>query len=201
MNYLGLDKNKLELVSNKLNTLLATYSIYYQNLRSFHWHIEGNNFFDIHVLFEDLYNDAKVKIDDIAERILTINHKPLGSLSEYIAYSKITEAQDIMRDENMATVILENHKPLGSLSEYIAYSKITEAQDIMRDENMATVILENHKTLIMLMRESIKEASAIGDEGTVDMLGGFLGTIEKKSWMLNAWKTSRKAGFMMPSAS
>jgi len=166
MNYLGIDKNKLELVSNKLNTLLATYSIYYQNLRSFHWHIEGNSFFDIHVLFEDLYNDAKVKIDDIAERILTINHKPLGSLSEYIAYSKISEAQDIMRDENMATVILENHK-----------------------------------TLIMLMREAIKEASAIGDEGTVDMLGGFLGTIEKKSWMLNAWKTSRKAGFMVPSAS
>jgi starvation-inducible DNA-binding protein len=166
MNYLGIEENKLEKVGNKLNTLLATYSIYYQNLRSFHWHIQGNSFFDIHELFEDLYNDAKEKIDDIAERILTINNKPLGSLSEYIAYSKIPESKDEMRDDKMATDILENHKKL-----------------------------------IEIMRETIREASEIGDEGTVDMLGGFLGTIEKKSWMLNAWKTSRKAEFMMPSAS
>lgn len=160
MNYIGIDNNKLIIVGDKLNSLLATYSVYYQNLRSFHWHIRGNNFFDIHELFEDLYNDAKVKIDDIAERILTINQKPLGSMADY----------------------LKN-------------SEIKESLDLMQDEKMATVILENHAQLISIMRETITTASEVGDEGTVDIMGGFLSSLEKKSWMLDAWKNRRKAGF------
>jgi len=160
MDYIGIEKKNLAKVGKKLNTLLATYSVYYQNLRSFHWHIKGNNFFDIHVFYEELYNDAKVKIDDIAERILTINQKPLGSMKDYLKKSEINESLDIMNDEKMASVILKNHG-----------------------------------VLISLMREVIKTASDIGDEGTVDIIGGFLSYLEKKSWMLNAWKGRKKAGF------
>jgi starvation-inducible DNA-binding protein len=160
MNYIGLPNKDLIKISEKLNTLLATYSVYYQNLRSFHWHIRGNNFYEIHRLFEDLYNDAKVKIDDIAERILTINQKPLGSMADYIEKSKIKESKDIMMDEKMASTILQNHKEL-----------------------------------IKIIRNVIKQADEIGDEGTIDLMGGFLFFLEKKSWMLNAWKGRRKAGF------
>jgi len=160
MNYIGLPQNELKKVASKLNTLLASYSVYYQNLRSFHWHVRGNNFYEIHRLFEELYNDAKVKIDDIAERILTIEHKPLGSMSEFLKKSKIKESYDEMKDEKMATVILKNHKEL-----------------------------------IKLTREVIKLSSDINDEGTVDLLSGVLAYLEKKSWMLQAWKGRRTAGF------
>jgi len=160
MNYIGLPDKDLAKVAKKLNVLLATYSVYYQNLRSFHWHIRGNNFYEIHRLFEDLYNDAKVKIDDIAERIITINQKPLGSMVDYIKNSKIKESKDIMIDEKMAGVILSNHK-----------------------------------VLIQLIRDAIKQADDVNDEGTIDLLGAFLAFLEKKSWMLNAWKGRKKAGF------
>jgi len=160
MNYIGLPNSDLIKVAKKLNILLATYSVYYQNLRSFHWHIRGNNFYEIHRLFEDLYNDAKVKIDDIAERIITINQKPLGSMVDYIEHSKINESKDLMMDEKMAAIILKNHKEL-----------------------------------IKLIRDVINQADEIGDEGTIDMMGACLSFLEKKSWMLNAWKGRRKAGF------
>jgi len=161
MNYIGIEEAKLKPVAAILNDLLSSYSVYYQNLRSFHWYVNGNNFFEIHRVFEDLYNDAKIRIDDIAERILTINHKPFGSMSEY----------------------LEN-------------SKINESKDMLADEDMAAVILENHSVLIKIMRETIVTASEAGDEGTVDLIGGFLSSIEKKTWMLDAWKSRRKAGFV-----
>ncbi len=156
MNYMGIEKKKLAKVGKQLNILLATYSVYYQNLRSFHWHIRGSSFFDIHELFEEMYNDAKLKIDDLAERILTINQKPLGSMEDYLRISKINEAKDNMPDVNMVAVVLENHR-----------------------------------ILISIMRKAIKIASEINDEGTVDVMSGFLSSIEKTSWMLSAWKNKQ----------
>jgi len=153
MNYIGLPQKDTKKVAAKLNTLLASYSVYYQNLRSFHWHIRGKNFYEIHRLFEDLYNDAKVKIDDAAERILTIGQKPLGSMSGFLKHTKIKESYDIMADEKMAAIILKNHKDL-----------------------------------IKMIRDVIKVAGDVKDEGTVDMLAGFLTYLEKTSWMLSAWK-------------
>jgi len=153
MNYIGLPQKDTKKVASKLNILLASYSVYYQNLRSFHWHIRGKNFYEIHRLFEDLYNDAKIKIDDTAERILTIGQKPLGSMSGFLKHTKIKESYDIMEDEKMAAIILNNHKDL-----------------------------------IIMIRGVIKIAGDVNDEGTADMLTGFLTYLEKTSWMLSAWK-------------
>lgn len=112
MNYLGLGDTHLKKVTSKLNILLSSYHIYYQNLRGFHWNVTGRNFFEIHRLFEELYDDAKIKIDDIAERVLTLNEKPLSSLSDYLLYTKIKESSGEKSDEEMVTNILENHEIL-----------------------------------------------------------------------------------------
>jgi starvation-inducible DNA-binding protein len=45
-------------------------------LRVLHWNIKGKNFFELHLKFEEFYTDEKVKIDLIAERILTLQAKP-----------------------------------------------------------------------------------------------------------------------------
>ena len=66
---LGLDKSGVDKVVEKLNTLLSSYQVYYQNLRGYHWNIVGKDFFELHLKFEDYYNNAQVKIDEIAERI------------------------------------------------------------------------------------------------------------------------------------
>lgn len=85
-NLIGLDSENAQQVVNLLNELLANYQIYYQNLRGFHWNIRGNRFFVLHAKFEELYNDAIEKVDEIAERILTLGGVPLHS---YAAYAKV----------------------------------------------------------------------------------------------------------------
>lgn len=114
MNYLGIKASELNSVAKELNKLLASYNIYYQNLRSFHWHIHGNSFFDLHHLFEQYYNQAKSNIDEIAERILTIGHKPDGSLKTYLQNSSIDEAEDLLQDAEMVNCILQNQTILIS---------------------------------------------------------------------------------------
>lgn len=152
MNYLGYDEEKLEGVVANLNDLLSNYHIYYQNLRNFHWNVKGQHFFDLHEKFEELYNDARLKIDEIAERVLTLRRQPTALFSEYLAASDIEEAP----------VLEDSYK-------------------------MVETVLVNHKILIEKMRTVIESADSASDEGTIDMIGGFLENLEKMSWMLDAW--------------
>lgn len=138
--------------------MLANYHVYYQNLRNFHWNVTGENFFDLHDQFEELYNDAREKIDDIAERILTLRHAPMSRMSDYLSHADVEEAP-IMQD----------------------------------DATMVDEILENHKIIILNMRDIMKAAEQAEDEGTLDMIGGFLEDLEKASWMLDAWRVRKTA--------
>jgi starvation-inducible DNA-binding protein len=83
LNAIGLDSEKVENLAEKLNLLLANYSIFYQNTRGYHWNIKGEKFFELHLKFEELYNDLLLKIDEVAERILTLGHSPLHNFSDY----------------------------------------------------------------------------------------------------------------------
>ncbi len=112
MSYLNMKDEKLYPTVVELNILLADYHIYYQNLRNFHWNILGQNFFELHNKFEELYNDAKVKIDEIAERILTLRYHPTSTLTEYLKMASIKEAKSDKTDVQMVETILENHTVL-----------------------------------------------------------------------------------------
>lgn len=95
LNDIGLDPNKTKKLAEKLNELLANYSIFYQNTRGYHWNIKGEKFFELHLKFEELYNDLLLKIDEVAERILTLGHAPSHKHSDYRVISKITESSQI----------------------------------------------------------------------------------------------------------
>ena len=82
LNKIGLDNTKTKELAEKLNILLANYSVFYQNTRGFHWNIKGDTFFELHVKFEELYNDLVIKIDEVAERILTLGYTPEHQYSE-----------------------------------------------------------------------------------------------------------------------
>ena len=71
-NILGLPVKETEEIANDLNVLLSSFQVYYQNLRGIHWNIRGKRFFDLHVKFEELYNDSQLEIGLIAERVLPI---------------------------------------------------------------------------------------------------------------------------------
>ena len=88
-NQIGLNNEQSKQLAKKLNVLLSNYHLFYQNARSFHWNITGEKFFELHVKFEELYTDALLKIDEIAERILTLGHTPTHTFSDYLALSSI----------------------------------------------------------------------------------------------------------------
>ncbi|RKD99935.1 Dps family protein [Marinifilum flexuosum] len=108
---------KVELTANEreveqLQILLANYQLYYQNLRNFHWNVRGRAFFELHAKFEELYTDASDKVDEIAERILTLDGHPLGNYSDYVAISTIQEANSNTSGEEMVQQVVDSHEVL-----------------------------------------------------------------------------------------
>lgn len=88
-NGIGIETHEADHLVEKLNDLLANYMVYYQNTRGLHWNIKGNKFFELHLKFEELYTNLLLKVDDIAERILTLGGVPLHTFEDYISTSSI----------------------------------------------------------------------------------------------------------------
>ncbi|MCK0160216.1 Dps family protein [Allomuricauda sp. F6463D] len=112
LNQIGLDKKASSDLSDKLNELLANYQIFYMNARGFHWNIKGEKFFELHIKFEELYNDSLIKIDEIAERILTLGFTPLHNYGDYSGLSKIKAAKNVSNGREAVQAILNGYEVL-----------------------------------------------------------------------------------------
>lgn len=115
LNSIGLDTIKSSELADKLNVLLANYSIFYQNTRGYHWNIKGEKFFELHLKFEELYNDLFIKIDEVAERILTLGHSPNHKYSDYKTASEIVESKEVPNGMKAVSEIISSFKTIITL--------------------------------------------------------------------------------------
>ncbi len=106
-NQIGLDKTKSKHLADNLNSLLANYMMFYQNTRGLHWNIKGDKFFELHLKFEELYTNLLVKVDEVAERILTLSAIPLHTFDDYINTAKITIVKNVSDGKKGVQTILE----------------------------------------------------------------------------------------------
>ncbi len=131
---LNLDEQQAQAIAQKLNELLADYSIFYQNARNYHWNITGRRFFELHEKFEALYEDLKQKIDEVAERILTLGETPEHRYSAYIKTATIEEAGIVADGEQAVNEIMDSlrtligkQKEIGRMADE-AYDNGTQSQ-------------------------------------------------------------------------
>lgn len=149
MEYLNIDNQKILSVVSELNVLLADYHVHYQKLRNFHWNILGKNFFDLHQRFEEMYNETRVKIDEVAERIVTLKYHPISNLSDYVEVSKIKESSPLQSDKEMVIEIINDHRIiLEQLSKIV--DKAEKAKDEGTLDMMGAYIRELEKSTWML---------------------------------------------------
>lgn len=148
-NIIGIDKEKAGQLINKLNDLLANYQLFYQNLRGLHWNIKGKEFFELHLKFEELYNDAVIKVDEIAERILTLEGEPLHTFSAYLQTAEIEEEKSITVGKQGIEIIVKNFTTLIG-KERTILTLASNADDEGTVSLMSDYIVQTEKTLWML---------------------------------------------------
>lgn len=148
LNSIGLNIEKSKLLAEKLNELLADYSIFYQNVRGYHWNIKGDKFFELHGKFEELYNDLFVKIDEVAERILTLGHTPNHKYSDYKKDAKVRESSEVSDGVQDVKDILECFKIIISLQRELL-DLSADANDEGTNALMSDYIREQEKLVWM----------------------------------------------------
>ncbi|MFG6157857.1 Dps family protein [Halomonas sp. 1390] len=148
-NTIGLHESSASQLAEKLNELLANYQIFYMNVRGYHWNVKGRQFFQLHEKFEEFYTDLLVKVDEVAERILTLGHTPVHAYSDYVKISRIQEDKNVHDGEACVRGVLQGYQTLIELQRELL-SLASDADDEGTAAQAGDYIREQEKTVWML---------------------------------------------------
>ena len=149
LDFLHLDETRVANVVSSLNQLLADFQVYYTNLRGFHWNIKGKDFYILHSKFEELYNDAAEKADEIAERILTLGGVPANRFSDYLQMAKVKELSNVSVGSQALDAVLATYSLLICAARKIL-SLAAGAGDEVTVAMMGDYLKEQEKQVWML---------------------------------------------------
>lgn len=155
LDYLKLNESGVANVVSALQQLLADFQVHYTNLRGFHWNIEGHGFFVLHSKFEELYDDAAEKVDEIAERILILGSVPSNKFSEYLKVASVKEISGVTSGSEAVSHILNTYRQLIE-EERAILSLASEAGDEVTVSMMSDYLKEQEKLVWMLVAFSTK---------------------------------------------
>ncbi|WP_338556532.1 Dps family protein [Paenibacillus sp. KS-LC4] len=125
-----------------LNKQIANWSVLYIKLHNFHWYVKGSQFFTLHVKFQEFYEEAALNVDELAERLLALEGKPVATMKEYMETASIKDATG----KETATVMVESL--ISDFSTIIGELKagMSIAQEA-NDETTADMLLAIHTSL------------------------------------------------------
>jgi starvation-inducible DNA-binding protein len=122
---------------DSMNVQLSNWTVLYVKLHHFHWYVKGPHFPVLHVKFEELYEMAALKLDELAERLLAIEGKPASTMKEYLSLATINEANKTQTENDMlATTVADLTALVEGLEET---AKIAEEE--AKDDATADVII------------------------------------------------------------
>lgn len=136
---LGYRKDESEKIVESLNKLLANYHVHYQKLRNFHWNVTGSDFFDLHEKFEELYNEAKINIDLVAERIRVFGMTPYSLITDYLEHSDIKEVGTDLSSKAMVDEVLKDFEILNDNMDECA-TKVADLGDSATEDMLIAFI-------------------------------------------------------------
>jgi starvation-inducible DNA-binding protein len=129
-------------ITQLVNKQVANWSVLFTKLHNYHWFVKGPEFFTLHEKFEELYNEAATHIDELAERLLAIEGKPVGTMKEILEISTIHEAEGGESAEQMVKNIANDFSTLiEELKEGM------EVAETAGDETTGDMLLAIHQSV------------------------------------------------------
>ena len=111
-------------MKNALNQQLANWIVAEMKLRQFHWHVKGPHFFTLHAKFEELYEEAATRIDELAERIRALDSDALTTLTEALKLATVKEAEGVPSAEEMVRAVVQDFDSMtGELQTALDFSE------------------------------------------------------------------------------
>ncbi len=107
---IGISEGDRNDVAAGLKRLLAdSYTLYLQT-HNFHWNVTGPQFRDLHLMFEEHYVELAEAVDDIAERIRTLDVPAPGTYKAFVELSSIEEVEGVPEATEMVRLLTHGHE-------------------------------------------------------------------------------------------
>jgi starvation-inducible DNA-binding protein len=151
---IGIDKQDRNEIAEGLKKLLAdTYTLYLQT-HNFHWNVTGVRFRELHLMFEEQYMELAIAVDDIAERIRTLDVAAPGTYKEFSKLSSIHEVDGVPHATEMMEVLLVGHEKIIQTARDVL--KVAHQSD---DESTVSLVSDRmriHEKTSWMLRASNK---------------------------------------------
>jgi starvation-inducible DNA-binding protein len=122
-------KSKEKTVADTLNRQVANFSVLHMKLHHFHWYVKGEHFFTLHLKFEELYKEAALHLDTIAERMLSQRALPAATLAETLELSSLKEATGEEDAQQMIQTLADDFEVIcNELTEGISLAEENDDQ-------------------------------------------------------------------------
>src|SRR5690554_4061158 len=102
----------MEKLLTMLNKEVANFGVLYTKLHNYHWFVKGNQFYRLHEVFEELYDEVTEHFDEVAERILMLGGKPVATLKEFLEIATIKEATGNETNTEMVQAVINDFELL-----------------------------------------------------------------------------------------
>ena len=107
---IGINKEDRLAIAEGLKHLLAdSYTLYLQT-HNFHWNVTGIHFRELHLMFEEHYTELAIAVDDIAERIRTLDVAAPGTYEAFSQLSSIAEVDGVPSSSEMVELLTKGHE-------------------------------------------------------------------------------------------
>jgi starvation-inducible DNA-binding protein len=142
-------------IQSQLNLQIANWSVLYTKLHRFHWYVKGPLFFTLHAKFEELYNEAALVVDQVAERLLAIGGQPIATMKEYLETANVEEIANETKAADMVATLVQDYKAINETLKQLAELTDSEGDTITND--LATGLIEQVDTHIWMLSAYLGE--------------------------------------------
>lgn len=151
---IGINTQDRQKIAEGLKRLLAdSYTLYLQT-HNFHWNVSGPQFRELHLMFEEHYTEMAGAVDDIAERIRTLDVAAPGTYREFARLSSIEEVEGVPSSNDMVDLLTKDHEKVVKTSRVVL--KLAQSAD---DESTAALVSDRmriHEKTSWMLRATRK---------------------------------------------
>lgn len=150
---IGIDEKQRLQIAEGLKELLAdTYTLYLQT-HNFHWNVTGPQFRELHLMFEEQYNELALAVDLVAERIRTLGVYAPGTYKALSSMSNIKETEEIPAAEAMVVLLTKAHEQVVKTCR-----KVLKVAQKANDESTASLVSDRmvlHEKTAWMLRSTL----------------------------------------------
>jgi len=152
---IGIEGRARKRLAALLEQALADTYVLYAKTQGVHWNVAGREFYGIHKMTEEQYDDLAESVDELAERIRAIGYLAPTGLSRFLELSSIKEAPGDLKPAEMCEALARDHQACAKgLREAV---KEAEDVDDVFTADMLTARIGKHEKFAWMLRATARD--------------------------------------------